>query len=328
MTIIPSINDLGITLIDTLHNRPGFTASYLLEEGDQAVIIETGPPTSAPIILNALIKKGLPLTSVVAVIVTHVHLDHAGGAGYLIQHLPNARLLVHPKGARHLINPDKLVTGAQEVYGENIFNTLLGYPIPVANDRIDTPAEGDTFTFNNRTLTFLHTLGHSKHHFCIWDEQTSSIFTGDTHGISYRAFDSPKGIFLFPATTPVHFDPDAAHHSIDRIAALKPQWLHFTHFGSVPYNRTLSDDLHRLLDRIRIFAKAQDHPLSGCHTRLAAGIEKILFSRLNRLGNVLSRAESQKLLFMDIQLNALGLEHWINSLASTPKGEPSHIITT
>ncbi|MBF0370444.1 MAG: MBL fold metallo-hydrolase [Magnetococcales bacterium] len=304
----------GITPIDTQYFRPKLGACYLLEEADQAVLIDTGPGPAAPIVLKAIDEKGVSRESVVAVIVTHIHLDHAGAAGELMAQLPNAKFLVHPRGARHMAEPEKLIAGATAVYGEAEFQRLFGEVRPIDPERIVTTEDNFSFSLGERELLFLDTPGHAKHHHCIWDEASMTAFTGDTFGISYRELDTPAGIFLFPATTPIDFDPEAAHISIDRIAALKPQWICPTHFGPIPFHRGLADDLHRLLDRIRIFSRGQMRDKKTRKAKLVAGLEKIYLSRLNRLGSSLNRQQILELLAMDIEINAQGLDAWLDKM--------------
>ena len=213
--------DHGITGIDAQFVRPGLAAIHLVEERGRAAFVDTGTNHSFPHVLEAMKAKGVAPDDVVYVIVTHVHLDHAGGARPgVLQAFRNARLVVHPRGARHMIDPSKLVAGATAVYGASEVARNYGEIVPVDPARVIEAPDDFTLDLAGRRLRFLDTPGHARHHFCVWDEASRSLFSGDTFGISYREFDVGGREFAFPACTPVQFDPDAAHASIARIAAL------------------------------------------------------------------------------------------------------------
>lgn len=308
----------GITRIDTGYIRPGFAASYLMEVDGKAVFIDTGPQLALPRLLGALQHRGLHPEAVESVMVTHVHLDHAGGAGALLAHLPNAHLLVHPKGARHLIDPGKLQAGAMAVYGEETFRKTLGGITPVAAERTVTPEDGEAFILNQRRLVFLHTPGHAHHHMCIWDPETGGIFSGDAFGISYREFDSQAGIFLFPATTPVQFDPEMSRRSIERLVAMDPQWLFLTHFGRVRFRPHLAEVLqHQLRRYVELAQETLFKGQQRCK-QLEKKLETESLDRLATLGAPLTREEHRNLLAMDHHINAQGLQVWMDRRVNTP----------
>lgn len=303
----------GITVIDTHYIRPGFASSYLMVDHGEAAFIETGTASALPHLLNALKAQHIEPHQVKYLITTHIHLDHAGGAGALLQHLPQAKVVVHPLGSRHLIDPSKLVASAKEVYGEETFLNLFGEVLPVPAERLIDMEDNQTLALGQRTLILLDTPGHAKHHLCVWDEAHKMVYTGDTMGISYREFDTPHGILIFPATTPVQFDPVVIHKSIDRLAALQPEWACLSHFGPVRFNRWLADDLHRQIDRMKALAMGARHfAQPERRERLMAGIDKVILSRLSRINcDHISREERERLLKPDILLNAMGLESWL-----------------
>lgn len=305
----------GITRIDTHYTRPGLAAAYLLEKDGQALFIETGPQLAVPRLLQALPMRGLTPEDVVAIIVTHVHLDHAGGAGRLLEHLPNARLFVHAKGARHLIDPAKLEASAKVVYGEPRYAEILGGVTPADASRVVSPEDEERFSLNGRELIFIDAPGHARHHLCVWDSTSQGIFSGDALGISYREFDNNLGRFIFPATTPVQFDPEASHQTIDRLAALHPSFLHLTHFGSIPYHRFLMKDLHRQLEQYTEQALAIRADGQGdTATRLLAVMQTISQQRIQVLGSRVRAQEAARILAMDWEVNVAGLECWLNQL--------------
>ena len=200
----------GITAIDTEYVRPMMDASHLIVNQGRAAFVDTGTSRSVPLLLEALTSRGLAPEDVEYVLVTHVHLDDAGGAGELMAALPRATAVLHPRGARHMADPARLIEGSIQVYGEELFRSLYGRIRPIPEDRIRTVRDGDTLELSGRTLEFLHTEGHARHHYCILDHGSRCIFAGDSFGLSYRELDTDKGEFIFPSTTPVQFDPEAA----------------------------------------------------------------------------------------------------------------------
>ncbi|MBF0107923.1 MAG: MBL fold metallo-hydrolase [Magnetococcales bacterium] len=303
----------GITRIDTHYIRPGLAGSWLVIENGRAALIETGPELAVPRILDALARKGISRENVEAVMVTHVHLDHAGGAGLLLQHLPNARLYVHPKGARHLIDPSRLLASARTVYGEERFSMILGGLTPAPAARTVTPADGERFFLSGREMVFLHTPGHANHHLVVWDPTSRGIFSGDALGISYRELDGPGGRFLFPATTPVQLDPRANLESIDRMIALKPERLHLTHFDSIPFEGSLMTDLKQQLQEYteRAWSIRADL-LPDKESRLLEEIRSLSRERLEAIGCPLSREQQADVLAMDWEINVQGLNNWLD----------------
>lgn len=302
----------GITAIDSHFVRPRLAAIHLIEEGGQAAIIDTGTNHSLPYVLEVLRGKGLSPQDVAYVIATHVHLDHAGAAGLMLQQFPNARLVAHPRGARHMIDPAKLVAGACAVYGEAAVRQTYGEIIPAAAQRVLEAPDNYELDFNGRKLLFLDTPGHARHHFCIWDERSRSLFSGDTFGISYREFDVAGREFIFPTCTPVQFEPDAAHASIDRIMALHPSCIYLTHYGPVTQLERLASDLHRMLDAFTALGKRLRDVKEKRHERLKAGVEEIMLQALQAHGCDLPLEEISRLLGMDFELNAQGIGVWLD----------------
>src|SRR5580700_2029428 len=177
----------GISAIDSEFQSPNLDAIHLLVEDGNAAIIDTAANSSVPLILDALDAKGLDRADVEYVILTHIHLDHAGGAGRLMQQLPNAILTVHPRGAKHLADPSQVIAGTIAVYGEETKRRIYGDIVPVPASRMVETGEGASLSLNGRELRFLDTPGHARHHVTIHDAQSYSVFAGDTFGVSYRA---------------------------------------------------------------------------------------------------------------------------------------------
>ncbi|MEO8081646.1 MAG: MBL fold metallo-hydrolase, partial [Caldimonas sp.] len=223
----------GIHVVDTGFHRPAFDAAYLVVENGRGAFIDTGTNESVPRLLAALAAAGLAADAVDFVIATHVHLDHAGGVGQLMRHLPQARAVVHPRGARHLVDPSYLIRSATGVYGADEIERSYGTIVGVAADRVLRSTDGMVLELAGRPLRFLHTPGHAMHHHCIWDERSRGVFTGDTFGLSYREFDSARGPWIMPTTTPVQFQPEALRRSIERMLGFDPESIYVTHYGQV-----------------------------------------------------------------------------------------------
>jgi glyoxylase-like metal-dependent hydrolase (beta-lactamase superfamily II) len=302
----------GISLIDTAYERPGLAALYLIVESGHAAFIDTGTAHTLPHALDVLQRKGLAPAQVAYVIPTHVHLDHAGGAGAMMRAFPNARLVVHPRGARHLIDPGKLIAGVNEVYGAEVARRSFGEIVPIAVERVIEAPDNFQLDFNGRTLAFLDTPGHARHHFCVHDARSASIFSGDTFGISYRELDTARGAFIFPTTTPVQFDPPALHASIERLLTLAPRQILLTHFGRVTEIARLAADMHELIDAFAALGRRVAGAGAARHQRLIQGQREILMPRLRAHGVALSEAEIDTLLSMDYELNAQGIGVWVD----------------
>lgn len=302
----------GITAIDAHHTRPGLAATHLLAEGDKAAFIDTGTNLSVPGVLDVMRRKNLSPGNVAYVIVTHVHLDHAGGAGEMMRLFSNAMLVVHPRGARHMIDPSRLMAGSIAVYGEKDFRRLYGEIVPVPAERVIEAPHEFTLDLNGRRLLILDTPGHARHHFCILDERSGGIFTGDTFGISYRDFDVDGREFIFPTTTPVQFEPEAAHDSIDLIMSYHPRAAYLTHYGRVTQLPRLADDLHHMLDDFVRLAEDVRDVGEARHRLLTDKLKSYLLEKLAIHGCGLDQAAASALLENDVELNAQGLEVWLD----------------
>jgi glyoxylase-like metal-dependent hydrolase (beta-lactamase superfamily II) len=307
----------GITAIDTGHVRPRFDASHLVVENDRAAFVDVGPGPCVPGLLAGLEAKGLPPEAVDYVIVTHVHLDHAGAAGEMMRRLPRARLVVHPRGARHMVDPSKLWAGASAVFGEEVVRRSYGAPVPVDPSRLVEAGEGFTLELGGRPLRFLDTPGHARHHFCVWDEASRSMFTGDTFGLSYRELASERGAFVLPTTTPVQFEPEALLASIDRLVAYAPSAMLLTHYSRVVEVERLAEDLHRQTRELVALGRAEDGKPDRA-ARLRRGVEELLLGWVQDHGAPLSRERAGELLAVDVELNAQGLEVWLDRGRDVP----------
>ena len=301
----------GVYAIDTGYVRPRFDAAYLIVEAGRAAFIDCGVTHNLPRMLEALDRLGLARAAVDWIVPTHVHLDHAGGAGALMQALPQARLLTHARGLRHMIDPTQLWAGASAVYGADEMERSYGRVHPVPADRAASLADGEFFELAGRRIQALDTPGHARHHICLWDEKSGSVFTGDTFGISYREFDTARGPWIFPTSSPVQFEPEAMKASVRRIAALKPRHACLTHFGALGDADGLAAQLLDLIDATVALAeplrKAEDR-----HERLKAEMAALYLKRLAAHGCMLAPERCLQLLGMDIELNAQGIAIWLD----------------
>lgn len=307
----------GIHTIDTGFQRPRFDAAYLVVEDGRGAFVDCGTNHSQPRLLAALEAAGLKPADVDWLILTHVHLDHAGGAGELMARLPNARLVVHPRGARHMIDPSKLWAGALAVYGEEEMQRSYGALRPVPAERVVEAPDGHVVDLAGRALRCLDTPGHARHHNAIYDERSGCVFTGDTFGLSYRELDSARGPFGIPTTTPVQFDPVALHASIDRLLALRPEAMYLTHYGLVGDVVRLAGDLHQTIDAMVAIAHAHA-AAPDRHAALVDALGALYVERAAAHGSSLDAGEVLEVLGMDIELNAQGMEFWLDQAAKSP----------
>jgi len=311
--LIPYHKDFehGITAIDTDYTGPMIDASHLIIENGRAAFVDTGTSYAVPRLLAVMKLKDLDPGEVEYILVTHVHLDHAGGAGRLAQALPDAKVIVHPRGARHLANPEKLIAGAKAVYGEKSFDELYGEIPAIEESRLRIVEDGEILELNGRPLEFIHTEGHARHHYCIVDERAGAIFSGDCFGVSYRSFDTHRGEFIFPTTTPVQFDPPAAHASVDRLMAYSPNAIFLTHYSRVTELERLAGDLHECLDGFVHLARAR----AESHDReklMQQDMYEFLSARLDAHGFDPDAERRHALLELDIRLNVQGLCVWLD----------------
>ena len=309
----PNITDYdhGISAIDSGYYRPGLAAIHLIVEGSVAALVDTGTFFSVPRVMEVLCQKDISPEDVSYVFLTHIHLDHAGGAGEFMCRFPNAKLVVHPRAARHMVDPSRLIKSTMSVYGEKRFRRMYGEIRPVDASRIVEAADNFQIEMNSRTLFFIDTPGHARHHFCIFDEKSRSFFTGDTFGVSYREFDVDGMEFVFPTTTPVQFDPLAAHRSLDRIMSYDPKYAFLTHYsriGNLTHHATMLHDL--IDDYVTIASNAYNQRADG-NILLVKELGELLAQRVRLHGCILPQNKIHDLLSMDVNLNAEGLKCWL-----------------
>lgn len=302
----------GITAVDTEYVRPQMDASHVVVSGPRAAIVDTGPNTAVPLILAALDELGVSPGAVDYLFLTHVHLDHAGGAGALMRELPNATAIVHPRGAPHMIDPGKLIAGTRAVYGDELYSKLYGEILPIPTERLKIAQDGARFDLAGRTFECVHTPGHALHHMAIVDHATSSIFTGDTFGLSYREFDTARGAWITPTTTPTQFDPGQLKASINRLMQFRPRKLYLTHYSEVGDCPRLANDM---LDAIDAFVRIA-RGLGGDVARMKAALRQRAHEQLREHGCTLTAGQIDAILDKDYELNAAGLAAWLEREAN------------
>lgn len=314
MAISATYTDLGdgIIHIDAEYLSPGVASVYLIIENDECAIIETGTCHTVPYIMSVLNDYGLNEESVRYVIPTHVHLDHAGGVGTLMEDCPNATLVIHPLGARHMIDPSKLVAGASAVYGKEAFQEMYGELKPVPSSRVLEAPDNTELKLGDRTLRFYDTPGHARHHFCVHDLKSNTIFTGDTFGIAYPSLNTPSGPLVFATTTPVQFDPDALRGSIKRLLSVKPAAFNLTHFGRIIPTPEIIEQLYSSIDKyLEISEQHRNAGENRCHL-IDESISDYLLTEYRRLGGTETDDNFRKITAMDSKLNAQGLDFWMS----------------
>lgn len=312
MSMITSY-DHGIFSIDADYVRPKLAAIHLILQNGRAALVDTGCNDSVPNVLAALDELGIPHQNVDFVMLTHIHLDHAGGAGLMMRQFPNARLVVHPRGARHMADPSRLIEGTVGVYGAEAAFKLYGDVLPIDPGRIIEATHELSIDLAGRQFLCLDTPGHAKHHIGIVDQTTGHIFTGDIFGVSYRELDTDGRQFVFPTTTPVQFDPDAMHASIDLLMSYEPQAMYLTHYSRLLDVPRQAIHLHRLVDAFAGIALKERDSGPERHERIRQGLAHLLLEETARFGCRLPSAEVLSIYENDLILNAQGLGVWLDS---------------
>jgi glyoxylase-like metal-dependent hydrolase (beta-lactamase superfamily II) len=304
----------GITAIDAEYLYPGHAAAHLIVDDGRAAFVDVGTNFSVPYLLAALAELGIQRSAVDYVLLTHVHLDHAGGAGALLRELPQAMALLHPRGAPHMIEPSKLIAGAKAVYGAQRFGQFYGELVPIPAGRVRKVADGERVSLGSRTLELIHTPGHAMHHYAVIDAAHHSVFPGDTFGISYRALDTSRGAFIFPTTTPTQFDPVQLIASIDRMLGYRPEAMYLMHFSRVTDVARLAVSLKEQITAHATIAHAHARdadPAAG----IKADLKALWLSLVRDHGVRLSDAEVMQVVAGDLELNTQGLVAYLARLA-------------
>lgn len=300
-----------IKLDDRIYLIDGFdldtenrTGTYVIDE-EELTLVETGPSPSVKYVKKGLESLGFTLDQVRYIIVTHIHLDHSGGAGLLIRECPNAKVVVHPRGAQHLIEPRKLAAGARAIYGDS-FQELFDPIIPVPEDRVLLKTEGDTLQIGpDCTLKFYDTPGHAKHHFSIFDPVSNGMFTGDTAGIRYELLYREGIDFFLPSTSPNHFNPMDMKNSIQRFREMNLDRIYFGHFG---ITENVEVALQQVSDWIDVFMEEAEQVVAEKkgYDVLSARLISRIKDHLREEG-IPDEHEIYIILNLDMQVSSLGI---------------------
>ncbi len=305
----------GIYLIDTEYlDRKGYAASYIIIDNNEVAIIETNTNFAIPKILKGLQLLNIDKKQVKHIILTHIHLDHAGGAGLLMNKLPNAKLILHQRGERHMISPEKLIESVKYVYGEDEYKKMYGDILPIEKDKIYAVSEDENFYLGKRELYIFESLGHAKHHISIFDKKTKTLFTGDSFGIGYKNFKFDDEQIVFPSSSPTQFDPEKAIATINKSIELEPDNICLTHFGTI---KNINSVAEQLKSWIHFLTKegTQLYNSGLRENQLSEQLEKLIYSRFENIireHRLTGLTEIEKaLLEIDFKLNSQGVALYI-----------------
>ena len=284
---------------DQLYSISKWGSVYLLNE-ERKTLIESGPAASANVVLEGINKVGVRPQDIAYIVVTHIHLDHAGGAGLLLKDMPQAQVVVHYKGARHLVNPARLVSSVIATQGEEIM-MRVGEVVPIEANRIQEIHDGDTIKLGDKqVLKFIDTPGHTPHELCIYESRNGGLFTGDAVGM-YVA----EGELLQPLSPPPDFDLELYINTLERLMRLNATTIYFSHFG---ISNKVQESLQLAIDKLRIWddiveKAARENALGSAAERMIAQAcvelepvrgEKSLYEYLTRQAMPLSAAGFMK----------------------------------
>jgi glyoxylase-like metal-dependent hydrolase (beta-lactamase superfamily II) len=298
----------NITMIDLWEGgQKERTCGYLIE-GEKLTLVETGPGPSGEKILSVLKEKGYHKSDLKYIVVTHIHLDHAGAAGFLLNKCPDAKLLVHPKGAQHMADPTRLIAGARAAFDN--FDSLFHPVIPAPWERIISIEDKSTLDLGERQLTFYHGRGHADHHLTIMDSMSRGLFSGDLLGIYSPEFAEYGIEYSLLSSAPNQFNPQAFTESLEDIRSLNPHTIYFTHFGA---KTGLTDHyLDLCLSNLEIYCQiTEDVCAKGDSTwqEIAEPLKGTVKEILIKMGWPKEKP-LPAFIASNIDLNAKGLLHW------------------
>ena len=304
--------DKNIFCFDANYVRKKFAAIHFIKKNNKLLIIDTATNHSANRFLSALRTLNISPESVEWIVLTHVHLDHSGGAGLLMRMCQNARLAVHQRGVRHMVNPEKLWASVVSVYGKEEAENQYGQLIPVDENRIIAMGEGEIISFQNRRLQIFDAPGHANHHIVIFDEESKSFFTGDAFGIAYPELTSENGEFVFISSTPTQFEPVKFHTTIKKIMEQKPKSCFLTHFSKIMNIEKNGYELLKQIDEYVTITEQARNNHEDRQDQIRGELFELLYKKIKNNNLAISRREFGNLLGLDLSLNAQGLIYWNN----------------
>jgi glyoxylase-like metal-dependent hydrolase (beta-lactamase superfamily II) len=306
-------------VIDTMDlGLPERTGCYVLIENEGVTLIETAASPSKPFIEKGLKALNLGLQDINRIILTHIHLDHAGGAGLFASENTKLKIFVHPKGIRHLADPTRLIEGAKAVYGER-FDPFFAPVLPIPPEQMEALNHGEQLLLSaDRTLTFLDHPGHAKHHYGIFDSLTKGMFVGDTVGIHYKTLEDMGHPLFLPSTSPNQFDPGAMRASMASIQSFHPERLYFGHYSMSEEVEEAYKQVSMWLD---LFLEAGETVIKkkGDHTSLVQALSDLVFTRSEASRLPDGHAERQ-MIEVDLQVSAMGLLDYFHRKSSRSHG--------
>ena len=312
MTNLISSFEQNIFCFDANYFRKNFAAIHFVNQNNKVLIIDTATNHSAKRFLKTLQNMSISPESVEWIVLTHVHLDHAGGAGLLMKMCPNAQLAVHPRGVRHMVNPEKLWASVISVYGEKEAENQYGQLIPVDENRVVAVGEGEVIRFQNRRLQIFDAPGHANHHIVIFDEKSKSFFTGDAFGIAYPELTNENGEFIFISSTPTQFEPVKFDATIKKILEQKPKSCFLTHFSKITNIEKNGYELLKQIDEYVTITQQVRNNHENQQERIRVELFELLYKKAKKVNLNISKHEFGNLLSLDLSLNAQGLEYWNN----------------
>lgn len=298
---------MSVYTIDCNYIEKEIAAAFLIVEENEACFVENNTVFAVPDLLQKLHELNIKKEDVKFIIITHVHLDHAGGTSELLSNCPNAVVIAHPKAAPHIIDPKRLIDSSMKVYGEENFKKLYGEIKPVPQDKVRIMQDGEEIIWGNRKLKFIYTRGHANHHFVIHDSKTNGIFTGDSFGIGYKQLQNGNDLFIFPSTTPTDFDFEEAKLSVQKIVSSGANKVYLTHFGEWQDISRAAEQMLSGLERMeKIRREALNSELNDeelekfCSIKIGEFFKEEIYKR--GLGE-----KELKFLDFDRDINAMGL---------------------
>jgi glyoxylase-like metal-dependent hydrolase (beta-lactamase superfamily II) len=298
---------MKIISVDCNYVEKEFAASFLLVKGKAGFFVECNTTHAIPFLLKAAESEGLSPEQVEGLLITHVHLDHAGGAGAFLKAFPNAKLYAHPKAARHAVDPAKLIASATAVYGEETMQKWYGTIYPCDPERVIVLQDGDQISFQGEVMKTHHLRGHANHHLVMMEPSTKTLFSGDSFGVAYPQVMKRRGDVILASTSPTDFDGPAALEAVDWIVNEHPEQIGLTHFGMLPkekigpFAQILRDQLQFSMELMKQTVR-ENLELGQVQERLQGFIVQYFAARGIQLDQ-----EDLGHLAVDLKVNAQGL---------------------